>query len=89
MFQHIIELAIQSLAKLVTTFPKITIYEMGTWFCGTNKISKEVYKEQVHIGGHILCNKMDEGKNVKDKYCNCNNKNCMSAFLPSLDVHYI
>jgi len=31
---------------------KGTIYELTTWFCGTNKNGKHVYIEQVYIGGH-------------------------------------
>ncbi len=47
---------------------------MGTSFCGTNKTNKKIYKEQIHIGGHKLCNKMGGGQNIKDKYCNNKNK---------------
>ncbi len=41
---------------------------MGTWFCGTNKISKDIYEE--HISGHRSCNKMGGGQSIMDKYCN-------------------
>ncbi len=30
--------------------------------------------EEVHIGGHILCNQMGGGQSVKDKHCNSNNE---------------
>jgi hypothetical protein len=33
--------------------------------------------EQVHIGGHRLCNKMGGSQSIKDKYYNNNNKICV------------
>ncbi len=47
---------------------------MGPKFCGTNQTNETIYKEQVHIGGHRLCNQMGGGQNIKDKHYNNNNK---------------
>jgi hypothetical protein len=46
---------------------------MGTLFSGNNKTNMKVYKEQIHVCGHKLCNKMGGGQSVKDKYCSNNN----------------
>jgi hypothetical protein len=51
-----------------------TLHEMGLGFCGTNYSSSKVYMEQIHIGGHRLCNQMGGGQSIKDKHCNNNNK---------------
>jgi hypothetical protein len=40
----------------------------------TNITNKEVYMEQIHIGGHKLCNKMVGGQNITNKYCSNDNK---------------
>lgn len=49
MCQCIKWLATQTLAKLITILPKEPFMKQGIYFCGTNKTSKKVYKEQIHI----------------------------------------
>ncbi len=47
---------------------------MGFGFCGTNQTNKKVCREQIHIGGHKLCNQMGGGQIVEDKHCSNNIK---------------
>jgi hypothetical protein len=34
----------------------------------------KVFREQIHIGGHRLCNQIGGGQNIKDKHYSNNNK---------------
>ncbi len=79
---------------------KRTIHEMGFGFCGTNQTNKKVYREQIHTGGHKLCNQMGGGQNIlrtnitliitKFLYeCNFTRFGCPLTIVTDQGVHFI
>jgi hypothetical protein len=57
-------LAIQSLAKLMTSLPKEPFMKWGLNFYGANQASRKIYNKQIYYYSHKLCYQVGGNKSI-------------------------
>jgi hypothetical protein len=59
-------LAIQSLAKLMTSLPKEPFMKWGLDFYGANQASREIFKKHIYSYSHKLCYQVGGNKIIEN-----------------------